>query len=253
MSDARLAHIVRHPVKSVGFQELDRATLIQGRPLPFDRAWAVATEAAKFDAAPDGWVAKMNFVRGAAEGGLQAIRADFDEATGTLHLAHPDRPDFTGILPRDGDALTDWLRPLWPANRPAPRGLVARRDGGALTDRPDGPLSLLSLASLRALSERMGRALSIHRFRGNLWLDGWPAWREFDLTGRELRLGGARLRIGDRITRCVATTFDPMTGRAAGDTLSALESGWGHEDLGVLAEVIEGGPVAVGDTVEILP
>jgi Uncharacterized Fe-S protein len=110
VSAAHLAHIVRHPVKSAGYQTLNRAVLQQGRPMPFDRVWAIATQAAKFPDRPEGWAAKMNFVRGVAEGRLQAIRAEFDEGTGALHLTHPDLPPFDGTLPQDGGALIDWLR-----------------------------------------------------------------------------------------------------------------------------------------------
>lgn len=251
MTGPRLVHIVRHPVKSAGYQELDRACLTEGRPLPFDRVWAVATDGATFDAAPPGWVPKMAFVRGAAEGRLQAIRAEFDEATGAVTLTHPDLAPFTGALPGDGPALVDWLRPLWPATRPAPRALVARADGGALTDVPEPWVAVLNLSSLRALGQRMNRVLSIHRFRGNLWLDGLAPWEEFDLIGREIAIGGARLRIEEPITRCTATTFEPATGRPGGDTLAALESGWGHRDLGVYARVVGSGSVALGDPVAV--
>lgn len=248
---AHLAHIVRHPVKSAGYQILKRAALIEGRPMPFDRVWAIATEGARFDGAPTGWQAKMNFVRGAAEGTLQAIRAEFDEATGALTLTHPARAPFAGTLPSDGPALVDWLRPLWPTTRPAPRALVARGDGGALTDVPNPWVAVLNLSSLRALGQQMGRTLSIHRFRGNLWLEGLAPWEEFDLISREIRIGPARLLVEDRITRCVATTFDPDTGRPAGDTLAALDAGWGHTDFGVYARVLRSGEVALGDSVEL--
>ncbi|KPQ05957.1 MAG: putative Fe-S protein [Rhodobacteraceae bacterium HLUCCA12] len=227
-------------------------TLTAGRTLPFDRAWAVAHQAAGFDQ-PEGWEPKLKFLRGWAAGNLQAIRAEFDDETRRITLRHPDRPDLNATLPEDGAALVDWLRPLWPERRPAPAALVARRDGGALTDVPDPYVSVLSLASNRVLGARLGQDLSIHRWRGNLWLDGLAPWEEFDLIGQTLAIGDTRLRVEERITRCRATCANPQTGLDDADTLGALEAGYGHIDFGVYARVIEGGPVARGDKVEILP
>ena len=93
----------------------------------------------------------------------------------------------------------------------------------------------------------------MERFRGNVWLDGLAPWQEFDLVGREVRVGGATLRVREIITRCKATTVDPDTGIEDADTLGALSAGWGHQDFGVYAEVVEGGRVAVGDRVDARP
>ncbi|MCC5987530.1 MAG: MOSC domain-containing protein [Pararhodobacter sp.] len=244
----RLAHICRHPVKSVGHEEINRVALSAGQALPQDRRWAVAHEAAGFEQ-PQGWEPKQKFLRGVAEGRLQAIRARLDEATGTLALTHPERPPFTGIMPAAGDALIDWLRPLWPGSRPAPARLVSRADGGALTDVPDPFISVLSLTALRILGRRMGQELSIHRFRGNLWLEGLAPWEEFDLPGREIAIGNTRLQVVERVTRCKATCANPETGRTDADILGALDAGWGHTDFGVYARVVQGGEIATGDTV----
>jgi hypothetical protein len=248
----RLAHIVRHPIKSLGYQEIERAALTRGRPLAFDRVWALATTAAGFGDDAVDWAPKMRFVRGAAQGSLQAVQIRLNDADDSLTLTHPLRPDFTGTLPQDAAALVDWVRPLWPATRPAPDRLVTRADGLAFGDMPDPYLSVLSLTTNRILGQRMRRDLSIHRWRGNLWLDGLAPWEEFDLVGRDLRIGSARLRVEERITRCVATTFDPQTGQQAGDTLAALEQAWGHTDFGVYARVIESGDIFLSDTVTIL-
>lgn len=251
MSAFWLAHICRHPVKSVGYQEIERVALTEGRPMPFDRAWAVAHEGAGFDQ-PEGWEPKLKFLRGWAEGALQAIRADFDDATQRITLRHPARPDLAATLPDDGAAVVDWLRPLWPARRPAPTALVARRDGGALTDVPEPYVSILSLTSNRILGQRLGQELSIHRWRGNLWLDGLAPWEEFDLIGRTLAIGEALLRVEERITRCRATCANPETGRSDADTLGALEEGYGHIDFGVYARVIRSGTIVQSDRVEVL-
>jgi uncharacterized protein YcbX len=55
------------------------------------------------------------------------------------------------------------------------------------------------------------------------------------------------LRVEERITRCKATEADPETGRPDADTLGTLARAFGHEDMGVYATVVKGGPVALGD------
>lgn len=252
MSGLRLAHICRHPIKSVGYQEIERVALTPDHPLPFDRRWAVAHEAADFGDAPDGWEPKLKFLRGWAEGTLQAIRADFDDSAERITLRHPARPDLTVALPSEGAAVVDWLRPLWPERRPALKGLVARRDGGALSDVPEPYVSILSLTSNRIVGQRLGQDLSIHRWRGNLWLEGLAPWEEFDLIGREIAIGTARLTIERRITRCRATCANPETGRTDADTLGVLQEAYGHTDFGVYARVTVAGEIASGDSVQVL-
>lgn len=248
----RLAHICRHPIKSAGYEEIARTRLEPGRTLPFDRAWAVAHEGAGLGDAPQGWEPKQKFLRGWAEGALMAIRARFDEATRVVTLSHPMRPELTARLPDEGDAVVEWLRPLWPERRPELTRLVARADGGALTDMPDPYVSILSLTANRILGRRLGQELSIHRWRGNLWLEGLAPWEEFDLIGQEIEIGAARLKVVERITRCRATCANPATGRLDADTLGALEAGYDHQDFGVYALVTQPGEIAPGDPVRVL-
>ena len=127
-----------------------------------------------------------------------------------------------------------------------PVGLM-RYDGG-MTDANYPSVSILSLASLADLSARMGMDLSIDRWRANFWIDGAEAWAEFGWIGRRLVLGGAELEIVEPIGRCTATTVNPETGAVEGDTLAALEDGYGHTNFGVFARVVKGGAVAIGDS-----
>lgn len=246
----RLAHIVRHPIKSIGFEELAGASLTEGRALPFDREWAVLHDAAKVDQLA-AWQPKMNFLRGVAGPELMAIRARLDEASRQVTLTHPTAGMLTVAPDSDGAALVNWLRLLWPADRPAP-ARVGHVPGQAMTDLPDPFISVLGLASNRALGQHLGRDLSIHRWRGNLWLEGLAPWEELDLVGRRLRIGNAVLELRQRITRCKATTVNPETGRVDADTLGALARHYGHEDFGTYAVVLESGAIAPGDEVTVL-
>lgn len=241
----RLARIVRHPIKSVGFEDLEAVVLTPDRALPFDRVWAILHEAGEI--APGAWAPKRNFLRGVAAPGLMAISARLAPGGHVVGLSHPEAGSLEVDLddPAGGARLIEWLLPLWPENRPAPARVVSRPEAH-LADNPDPWVSVLNLASLRALERRMGRALSIHRFRGNLWLEGLAEWKEFDLVGRTFRIGAVELRVEQRITRCEATSVDPATGRRDGDTLAALEAGWGHRDFGVFARVLTGGTLTPG-------
>ena len=248
---ARLAHILRHPIKAVGVEAIERAELLAGRPLANDRRWAVAHAAAKFQGQPGAWVAKMNFLRGVAGPELMAITAISDSER--VMLAHPRAAPLTLDManPADHARLIDWLTPLWPEGRPAPSHVV-EVPGQALADWPDPFLSLLSISSLAVLSDHTGQTLHPWRFRGNLWVDGWEPLVERRLIGQRLRIGTAMLEIVQPITRCRATGVNPETGAEDCDTLAALDSLWGHKDFGVYARVLQGGAIAQGDTVKVL-
>ena len=240
----QLAHITRHPIKAHGRESLSAVQLSVGQCLPYDRRWAVVQEGSTLD---DGWNSCLKFSRGAKSPQLMAVTAEFDEAAQRVVLHHPAqgqitlRPDDPGDLQR----FLAWAAPLVAPGRLPPVGLV-RHDGG-LTDSDYPTVSILSLTSLADLSARMGQELSIHRFRANFWIDGAAPWAEFGWIGQKLAIGGALLQVVARIGRCTATSVNPDTGVAEGDTLAALTREFGHTDFGIFAKVVQGGPVTVGD------
>lgn len=240
----RLTLISRHPIKGHGREDLASVLLSAGACLPFDRHWAVAHDAARL---VDGWNPCVNFARGAKAPALMAITSMLDEATGQLTLRHPDRgeitmrPDDPADLPR----FLAWVAPLNPPDRAQPARIVSA--GRGMTDSAFPSVAILSETSLADLSARMGLDLSPHRWRGNLWIAGAEPWAEFGWIGRHIRIGKATLRVEERITRCRATTVNPDTGHVDADTLHGLETAFGHQDFGLYATVVDGGPVTVGD------
>ena len=241
----RLAQIWRHPIKGIGAERLDHVGLHIDRPLPLDRAWAVLEEGGE---AADGWRSCRNFLRGAKGPSLMAVTARVEDKL--IHLSHPERPDIA-IDPdttAGAEALFAWLKPIYPADRRGPAALVKAPPEG-MSDAPFASVSVLNLASLRALSQKIGQTLDPRRFRGNLWLDGLAPWEEFDLVGKRLRIGAAELEVIEPIGRCRATEANPDTGRRDAGTLAALEDGWGHTEFGVYAMVRRAGRVSTGDEV----
>ena len=120
--------------------------------------------------------------------------------------------------------------------------------GHSFSDVARKVVSIINLGSVAAIETAIGAPVHPLRFRGNVYVSGWPAWREFDLLGQEIAIGaGARLKIVMRIKRCAATNVDPDTGirdLAIPDTLTRT---FGHADCGVYGEVVAAGDIAVGD------
>lgn len=239
-----VASLWRHPIKSHGREALDTVTLTEGKTLPWDRVWAVAHEVST--ATNDAWSPCAAFSRVSKAPALMAITATLTEATETLTLRHPDRPDLTFQPDTQAEKLIDWVRPLMPENR-AGSARVVRVPGRGMTDSDFPSVTICNLASHRAVEQRIGHKLSIHRWRGNIWLDGLGPWEEFEWLDRDIRIGSAVLRVRERTDRCTATTANPETGKRDADTLGALAH-WGHKDFSVRAEVIEGGTIRHGDT-----
>ena len=246
-----LAHIFRHPIKAHGREALASVVLCEGQSLPWDRTWAVTHALSKFDPAAPAWVSCANFQRGARTPAVMAIETQFDEGEGMMHLSHPDRPDLVFAPDSEGARLIEWLAPISPDDRFRPSALV-RVPGVAMTDTGYASVSIKSLSSNAALGAHMGMDLSLHRWRGNLWIEGFAPFEELGWIGRKLRIGGTVLEIQEPVGRCKATTANPETGLVDADTLGALRAVVGAQDFGIFGIVREGGRIGPGDRVEVI-
>lgn len=244
----RLTAIWRFPIKSHGRETLPAVTLTEGAGLPWDRAWAVAHADSGVDGAD--WAPCQNFSRTAKAPALAAISARLDEASCVVTLSHPEREDLCFRPDDEGERLIAWAGDFIPETRARSARVVRGRTRG-FTDSGFPSVTLCNLSSHRAVEQRLGHPLSIHRWRGNLWVDGGAPWEEFDWIDREVQVGEAILIPRERTDRCLATHANPETGRRDHDVLGALAS-WDHQDFSVRAEVVRGGRVTVGDTVEPL-
>lgn len=243
----RLAHIFRYPIKSVGREALDDVALTPGHTLPGDRRFAVLHRDAVQHLAGgelNKWLPKSAFLRGAAAAPLQAIRGGWDGDV--LVLDHPDLPTLRVDPARDEAALLDWLRPLWADSGKAPPARLVEGPQ-PLTDSSAPYVSVLSLSSLAAVEDRLGRKLGTDRWRGNLWIDGWPPFAELEASQADLRIGDVQLRVCCPIGRCPATSADTETGVLDGDTPRELQAAYGHDNFGIYAEVCSPGTIRAGN------
>jgi len=249
----RIEHLYRYPVKGLTAEALDETTVEAGEALPWDRAFALAQGDAPFDPAAPQWIKKTHFMCLAANASAAALRSSFDDRRGTLLIQAPDgRTIEADALARTGQAeIAAWLtRYLGAEARGTPQ--FHHVPGHSFCDQRGKVVSLINLASLADLEAMVGERRHKRRFRANIWFSGAAAWSENDWIGQELVVGSARLRVTKRTVRCPATEVNPQTAQRDADPVAELRAYYGHADLGIHAEVIESGKIAMGDAIEVV-
>jgi uncharacterized protein YcbX len=243
--------IFRYPVKGLSPEPLPRAMLAAGATIPGDRAYAIENGLSGFDPAQPAYFPKQRFLMLMRNERLAALRTEFDEATHVLTVTAKGRETVRGDMrTAEGRAAIEAFFAEYCADelRGPPRILHA--PGHSFSDVPRKVVSIINLASVAEMENAIGCPVNPLRFRGNLYVDGWPAWRECDLIDKTIAIGMAQLRVIKRIVRCAATNVDPDTSIRDLAIPATLAKTFGHMDCGVYAEVVTGGEVAVGDRLQ---
>jgi len=250
-----ISAIYRYPVKGLSPERLQSVALTLGECLPHDRRFAIALPSTRFDPEQPEWLSKTHFVMLMRDEKLAQLQTRFDDDTDELTVERGDRTVLRESLAdaegrrRAGAFFDEFLAgeiegPLRVVEAPGHAFADARRKPNATTDQY---VSLINLASIAALEQSIGAPVAPLRFRANVYFEGVPAWSELDWLGSEIVVGGVRLRVIAAITRCAATQVNPATAARDLDIVGNLQRGFGHNLMGIYAEVTEGGEVAQGD------
>jgi uncharacterized protein YcbX len=257
--------IYRYPVKGLSPEPLARVVLAPGETVPGDRLYAIENGPSGFDPAAQAYLHKSHFLMLMKNERLAALRSSFDHATHMLTIsadsARPPGGAGTNIRAdlrtAAGRAKIEGFFAQFCADelRGAPKILHA--DGHSFSDVARKVVSIINLASVAAVETMVGAPVDPLRFRANLYVDGWPAWSELDLVGRDLIIAGpsaapVRLKVVKRIVRCAATNVDPATGTRDLNIPQVLMRTLGHADCGIYADVVAGGEIAAGEPIEIV-
>ncbi len=246
---ARIDAIYRYPVKGLSPQPLPRTRLTIGQTLPADRLYAIENGPCGFDPAAPAYFPKQRFLMLMRNERLAALRTDYDEQSHTLTVQSEGREAARGDLrSAEGRAAIEEFFATYCADELRGPPKVLFGEGHSFSDVAKKVVSIINLASVAAVENAIGRPVNPLRFRGNLYVAGWPAWHEFDLLGAEIAIGDARLKVVKRIQRCAATNVDPDSGIRDLTIPKTLLESFDHTDCGVYAEVGAAGDIAVGDT-----
>jgi len=247
---AQIASLYRYPVKGLSPEPLPRVALRVGETLPADRRYAVENGPSGFDPAAPVWMAKSHFLMLMRDERLAGLRSHFDDHSNLLTIRENDVVVARGDLESaEGRAAIEaFFATNFASELRGPPKVIAG-GGHSFSDVAKKVVSIINLGSVAAIEAMV--ALPVHplRFRANLYVSGWPAWHEFGLLGQTLAIGGARLKVVKRITRCAAINVDPQTAARDLDIPPTMMRRLGHTECGIYAEVTADGSIAVGDTV----
>jgi uncharacterized protein YcbX len=249
----RLKKIYRYPVKGLSAEGLQRTALAAGQTVPADRLYAIENGPSGFDRTAPAYIPKNRFLMLMRNERLARLDTHFDDETHMLTVREGDHEAARGDLrtPDGRQAIEAFFAGFCADElRGPPRVLHA--PGHSFSDVAKKVVSIVNLASVADIEPRAGAAVDPLRFRANLYVEGWPAWREFELLGQTLLVGAqARLKVVKRITRCAATDVEPGTGIRDLTIPATLTRNFNHADCGIYAEVTASGPIASGDRIEI--
>jgi len=227
----RVVAMFRYPVKSMAADPLT-AVDVSWHGLAGDRRWAFIRDGLARSDFP--WLT----LRERAD--MRHYRPSFVE---------PERPDTsTTVVRTPSGEVFDVVDPAL-ASELGPGVRVIKQNRGVFDTMPLSLITTQAIASLGALVEA---ELDVQRFRPNLLIESADptAFPEDAWLSSVLRLGGMRMRVDKRDSRCVIINIEPQTTARNPEVLRALARER-QACLGVYGSTVAPGRVAVGDPVII--
>jgi uncharacterized protein YcbX len=243
--------IWRHPVKGFTPESLTTVELSADACFPCDRLYAVEDGPSGFDPATPVHISKQKFTVLAKIAAVARVRTRYDDATGELEAHFDGQEPLRACLTQESgrEAFAAWLTEVLGEDVGGRLKVLPAPKDYRFMDAPEGFVSIVNLASVRDLSEKIGRRVDPRRFRANLYVENWPAWIENSTSGGSITLGGAEATVIKPIVRCVATHVDPDSGEKDIDVVRSLFETYGHRYCGIYVKIVRGGRVSLGDGV----
>ncbi|HTJ02244.1 MAG TPA: MOSC domain-containing protein [Methylovirgula sp.] len=256
MSRVEIKRITRYPVKGLSGETLDSVTLSMGHGLPHDRQFALALPDTPFDPAAPKPLPKTRFAVLMKYAKLAELSTVFDTSDETLSIKHPDVSVSAPLNTADGREQIATSLSAFMQDEIDGRLRVVAAPGHRFTDvgvhSPEmmEAVSLINLASIRALEDKVQGRIDPRRFRANFLVDGLEPWEEFNWLDRTVSIGAATFRVVKRTRRCVATEVNPDTAERDILVPQELMKNFGHMDLGIYLTVQGGSTVHLDDRLQ---
>jgi uncharacterized protein len=244
--------LYRYPVKGLSPEPMPRVALSVGKTLPADRRYAVENGPSGFDPRAPGWLPKSHFLMLMRNERLAGLQTHFEDRTNLLTIRKDGKVAARGDLEtaEGRAAIEHFFATNFASDLKGPPKLLSG-DNHSFSDVARKVVSIINLASVAAIERVVGQPVHRLRFRANMYVSGWPAWRETELLERTLTIGDVRLKVVKSIVRCAAINVDPETALRDLDIPHTMMRQFGHADCGIYAEVIAAGTIGVGDPIAV--
>src|SRR5262245_1479278 len=203
VENPKIHAIYRYPVKGLSPEPLERTKLAVGETLPGDRLYAIENGPSGFDPAAPRHQPKQRYLMLMRNERLARLHTRFNDVSHTLAIRLEDEEAARGDLRTpDGRTTIERFFAGYCADelRGPPRVLNA--PGFSFSDVAHKVVSIINLASVAAIEGVVGMPVDPLRFRGNLYVTGWPAWPESGRVRPDIAIRTRdRLKIITRILR----------------------------------------------------
>ena len=251
-------NIIRYPIKGLSGEYLDNIILKKRQVMPGDREFAFARYNVRYNDSNPTHLKKTNFLALVKEEKLAKLHSTFSPKTKHLVIKFAEKIVIDQYI-RDKKSVEkvevffqEYLN--LPINEKPYllQGLPVKLNDGlthSFSDIPEKAVSIVSLNTVMALEQKVGKSINPLRFRANIMIEGGTPWEEFYWVGKKIQIGDCVLEVFKKTQRCAATMVNPLNGDRDINIPKEINSHFGHIDLGVYAKVIKSGKVSNLDKV----
>lgn len=251
MADKTVSKLCSYPIKGFSPHFLEKADLNIGGTFPFDRLYALKRGDWHFDKNQPEYHHKTKFYMLLRDEKLAELKTRFSFENFSVEITTPDAQKQVFYLENQAGLkylerfLIGFLSPSEALN-------IVTAKSHSMSDVPMQVASLINLASVQDLAEKIGQKIDPIRFRGNVYFSGNNPWEEFNWVDKHLKIGTTEFRVVKPIERCKATHVDPNTGIRDLPVVPALLKNYGHFKMGIYARVTQAGTILLGDEIIVL-
>ena len=251
-NSAIIKEIYRYPVKGLTGQSLETVIVPTGETIPWDRAFAIENGSSGFDTKQPKHLPKQHFLMLMRNEELAKLTCSFNEDTKNIEILEGNKHIVTASLDNSEGKkeIEAALESRFKKELKGPLKIL-HTPGFSFSDVAEKVLHLVNLNTIKELEQRFGQVINPIRFRANVYVDGLPAWEEFNWIDHKISNGEIELTGFDRTTRCAATEVDPETGVRNFNLTQQLLQQYNHADCGIYMKVTNGGTLSTGSCLKL--